>query len=204
MIHVIETIEQFVEIKDGLEPVYITSKTHGKVMVPCANTVLVKVELVMGNLYNPNHVPHDKMELLQTSILSNGFCFPIVCIYDEDLEKFVIIDGFHRKIISDPGWLDFDYVPLAILDKTIAERMLATMQFNKARGIHQVDLDADVIRLLIEQGMTDQEIAEKLSLEEDTVFRYKQLTGFAELFKNTPYSTSWSMVEVSDNDEDAA
>jgi DNA invertase Pin-like site-specific DNA recombinase len=73
--------------------------------------------------------------------------------------------------------------------------MTATVQFNKARGVHQVDLDAEVIRALIEQGMGEEEIAAKLGIDEDTVHRYKQLTGIAELFKNTTYSTAWEMVE---------
>lgn len=58
--------------------------------------------------------------------------------------------------------------------------MLATVLFNKARGFHQVDLDADVIRALIEQGLTEDEIAEKLQIDLETVLRYKQLTGIAE------------------------
>lgn len=203
MTYFIETIEQFHECRGKLIPVYITSRTHGKIPVPCANTLMVKRELVMANLYNPNHVSSDKMDLLQISILSNGFCFPVVCIYDDELQKFVIIDGFHRSIIGNADWLDFDYYPVVVLGHNISQRMLATMQFNKARGVHQVDLDAELIRRLIEQGMTDAEIAEKLNIEEDTVFRYKQLTGFAELFRKTPYSTSWSMGELHEEEEAA-
>lgn len=139
------------------------------------------------------------MELLRQSIMDNGFAFPIVTIYDPDLERFVVIDGFHRYLISGPDWLDMAYVPIVVLEHDISQRMTATWQFNKARGVHQVDLDADLIRALIEQGIAEDEIAEHLGIDLDTVFRYKQVTGIAELFKNQDYSMAWEMVEVEDD-----
>lgn len=168
------------------------------IQFPCLETRMVPRDMVVANTYNPNSVSDDKMELLRESIQANGFCFPIVTIWDPDLEKYVIIDGFHRFTICGPKYLDIPEVPIVVLQHDISQRMLATMQFNKARGVHQVDLDADLIRALIEQGMSDREIAGKLKIAEDTVYRYKQVTGIAELFKNTPYSTSWSMVEQED------
>lgn len=197
----IDTPGQFASLRDSIEPVYITSKTHGKVLVPCATTVLVSTSMIAANGYNPNVVPGDKMELLKRSILDNGFCFPVVAIWDDDRDAFCIVDGFHRWTIGGEGWLDFDYIPLVWLDHDINQRMAATVQFNKARGVHQVDLDAEVIRSLIEQGMSEEDISIHLGIDEETVHRYKQVTGVAELFKNTPYSTSWEMAETDDDGE---
>jgi ParB-like chromosome segregation protein Spo0J len=135
------------------------------------------------------------MELLQRSILANGFCFPIVAIWDDESELFVIIDGFHRYSMGDESWLDLDYIPLVVLPHGMAQRLSATMQFNKARGVHQVDLDAELIRRLVDQGLDDEEIAVNLGVDVDTVYRYKQITGIAELFKNSGYSPSWELVE---------
>jgi len=191
----IDTMAQFVAARAEMTPVYITSKSHGKVLVPCANTILVRVELVVANGWNPNFVSADKMQLLRQSILENGFCFPVVAIWDDESETFIIIDGFHRRTIGGPEWLDFDYIPLVFLDHNIAQRMTATVQFNKARGVHQVDLDAEVIRALIEQGLAEEEIAAHLGIDLETVHRYKQITGVAELFKNSAYSTAWTMVD---------
>lgn len=191
----IDTIEQFLEARGKLKPIYVQSKIHGKVLVPCMNTLLVRTSLVVANSYNPNNVPQDKMALLRTSILANGFCFPVVTIWDDDLEKFVVIDGFHRTTIGGPDWLDLDYVPVVVLDHSVTERMTATMQFNKARGFHQVDLDAEVIRSLLEQGLVEDEVAARLGIDTDTVHRYKQLTGVAELFRNAEYSMAWEMEE---------
>lgn len=172
---------------------YITTSTGKKVLVPCMNTLLVAPSLILANTYNPNSVSHDKMELLRQSILDNGFCFPIVTIWDYEIEMFVIVDGFHRTLIGSKKWLDFDFIPIVVLDKTMAERMTATVQFNKARGVHQVDLDADIIRALLQQGMTEDEISNHLKIDSDTIFRYKQVTGIASLFANVDYSMSWEM-----------
>lgn len=189
----IDTIEDFLKVKSELKPVYITSKKYGKIEVPCVNTILVNIEVVVGNTYNPNFVPKDKLELLMTSIKANGFCFPIVTIYDDDMEKFIIIDGFHRKIVSSIDWLDFNYIPIVILKHDMTKRMIATEQFNRARGVHQVDMDAELIRKLIEQGLNDEEIAINLGIDTETVYRYKQLTGICEIFKNIDYSLSWEI-----------
>ena len=165
--------------------------------VPCLDVKLVPRELVQANNYNPNHVPKDKMELLKQSILDNGFCFPIVTIWSEEDGKYIIIDGFHRYTICQPEWLDIEQVPIVVLEHDISKRMAATIQFNKARGVHQVDLDADVVRSLLEQGMSEEEVSRHLGIDLDTVLRYKQMTGIVDLFKNIDYTPSW---EVSDEE----
>lgn len=196
--HRIDTAADFLSIRSTLATTYIESKTQGPVPVPCMDTLLVKPSMIVANTWNPNSVSDDKMDLLKQSILDNGFAFPVVVIWDDDLEKFVVVDGFHRTTIGGPDWLDFDYIPVAVLTHDITKRMTATVQFNKARGVHQVDLDADVIRTLIEQGMSEDQIAIHLGLDLETIHRYKQLTGIAELFKNVEYSRSWEMVEEGD------
>ncbi len=191
----IESIEEYLSIRDQIKPLMVRSKLGQSIMIPCVNTLAVRRELVQANVYNPNSVSDDKMELLRQSIIDNGFAFPVVTIYDPDLMKLVIIDGFHRYWISGPEWLGMEYVPVVVLDHDLSRRMAATWQFNKARGVHQVDLDADLIRALIEQGVSEQEISEHLGIDIDTIYRYKQVTGIAELFKGQQYSRAWEMVE---------
>lgn len=190
----INTIEEF---KHAKHPT-VKGKHGVEIQIPCMTTLMVARDLVQANTYNPNNIPADKMELLRLSIVDNGFCFPIVTIYDSDLEKFVVIDGFHRYLISGKDWLGLKYIPIVVLDHDISKRMTATWQFNKARGSHQVDLDADLIRALIQQGLSDFEISERLGIDTETVLRYKQLTGIAELFAGVNYSISWSVVESDD------
>lgn len=194
----IDSIPQWLTHRQTLHPVAVQGKHRRRVLVPCANTIVVRRDLVIANTYNPNHVSDDKMELLCQSIIDNGFAFPIVVIWDDDQQLFVVVDGFHRYLVSGPKWLDMTHVPLTVLDHDARQRMVATWQFNKARGSHEVDLDADLIRALIQQGMDEDEIAKHLGIDLDTVHRYKQLTGIAELFQHAQYSMAWEMVEVPD------
>lgn len=171
---------------------------RGPVPLPCMEVVLVPAEKVRANNYNPNNVPKNNMELLLQSIMDNGFCFPIVTIYDEEVDEYVIIDGFHRyTILKD--WLEVKEIPVVVLQHDIKKRMAATVQFNRARGVHQVELMGDLVKALVEQGATDEEIAKHLGMEMEEVYRLKQITGIAELFKNQPYSKAWEMMEVEDN-----
>lgn len=194
----IETVAEFLTMRDAIEPVYVASRTHGQILVPCMNTLLVRVGIVVENLYNPNHMVHEKMLGLRESMLDNGVCFPVVAICDEEQARFVISDGAHRYRMHGPEWLDCDYIPVVVLPHDMSKRIIATWQFNKVKGHHQIDLDAELIRRLIEQGLSDEEIAQKLAIDVDTVYRYKQVTGVAELFKNATYSGAWEMADEDD------
>ncbi len=55
--------------------------------------------MVVANNYNPNHVADKEMRLLYTSVREDGYTMPIVTIWDEKLQKYVIIDGFHRNLV---------------------------------------------------------------------------------------------------------
>jgi len=171
---------------------------RGPVPLPCMEVVLVPAEKVRANNYNPNNVPKNNMELLLQSIIDNGFCFPIVTIYDEEVDEYVIIDGFHRyTILKD--WLEIQEIPVVVLKHDVKKRMAATIQFNRARGVHQVELMGDLVQALVQQGMSDEDIGKHLGMELEEVYRLKQITGIAELFKNQTYSKSWEMMEVEEN-----
>ena len=169
----------------------------GSVKLPCLDVRIVPIEQVQANNYNPNHVAENNMQLLLTSVLNNGFCFPVVTIYDPDLEKYVIVDGFHRYLLFRE-YLQAAELPIIVLDLTPAQRMEATVQFNRARGVHQVELMGDLVKSLVDQGCEDEEIAKTLGMDGEEVYRLKQVTGIAELFKNQTYSKSWEMREVNE------
>lgn len=179
-------------------PVRTISTRKGDISLPVLDVQIVDIEKVQANNYNPNAVSTQNMELLQESILSNGFCFAVVTIWDEDLEKYVIVDGFHRFLIFR-DWLQAKEIPVIVLEHNPAQRMAATVQFNRARGVHQVELMGDLVKALVEQGVEDEEIAVQLGMELEEVFRLKQITGIAELFKNQIYSKAWEMQEVTED-----
>lgn len=167
----------------------------GNIKLPVMCPLLVPRELVIANNYNPNNVSKNNMDLLEQSIIDNGFCFAIITVWDEELEKFVIVDGFHRDTILN-AWLQCEQIPIIVLEHNMAKRMAATIQFNRARGVHSVELMGDLVQSLVNQGQSDEEIAKHLGMEGEEVFRLKQITGIAELFKNQAYSKSWEMEEI--------
>ena len=195
----IDTPEQWYAYRDAMRSLVVKSK-RGDVKIPAIDTVMVKRNLVRANTYNPNSMPDQKVEDLIQSILLSGVAYGVAAWWDPDLDQFVIVDGFHRWLVLGYDHLGLDYIPIVPLDLTAAGRMMATWQFNKARGFHEVDLDADLIRALIGQGVPEEEICERLGIDLDTVYRYKQLTGIAELFQTATYSMAWEMVEVVDGD----
>lgn len=171
----------------------------GTVLFPCMHPKIVPIDQVMANDYNPNNVSESNMKLLLQSILDNGFCFPVVTIYDDILEKYIVIDGFHRYLIFR-DYLKADCIPIVVLDHDITQRMAATVQFNRARGVHQVELMGDLVQKMLEHGAIEEEISEHMGMDLEEVYRLKQITGIAELFKNQSYSKSWEMKEVPDDE----
>lgn len=169
----------------------------GYITLPVMQPILVPAQLVVSNNYNPNNVSRNNMDLLHQSIMDNGFCFAIVTVWDFDQSKFVIVDGFHRDDVLK-NWIGCEEIPIVVLEQTQSQRMAATVQFNRARGVHQVELMGDLVKALIEQGMPDEDIAKHLGMEYEEVYRLKQITGIAELFKNQAYSKSWIMQEVTE------
>lgn len=168
---------------------------YGDIVLPCMNPIIVPIEQVQANDYNPNAVSKDNMLLLLQSIKDNGFCFPVVTIWDEDMQKYIIIDGFHRYDIF-LNYLKASEIPIVVLEHNMTQRMAATVQFNRARGVHQTELMGDLVQALLKQGASDEEISKHLGMKMEEVYRLKQITGFAELFKNQPYSMSWEMRET--------
>jgi len=156
----------------------------------CKNIIFVDIDLVEANDYNPNFVSQINMDLLKLSIDQNGFCYPIVVIYDTDKEKYVIIDGYHRyKILKDH--YKSKIVPVIVLEHSINERMTSTVQFNRARGIHKIDGDANIVVTLSKNGMTDSDICKYLGMSLEEVLKLKQSTGLKDAFLDHKFSDSW-------------
>jgi ParB-like chromosome segregation protein Spo0J len=151
----------------------------------------VETKLIEANDYNPNFVAKVNMELLKTSIEQNGFCYPVVVIYDCDKKKFVIVDGYHRyKILKE--YYKSEVVPVIVLENfTINDRLTSTVQFNRARGTHKIDGDANIVNMLSKNGMCDDDICKYLGMCEDELLRMKQTTCLRESFSDHEFSKSW-------------
>lgn len=159
---------------------------------PVYNIKPIPIEKIQANSYNPNHVATPEMELLYQSIKSDGYTMPIVCYYLEDIDKYEIVDGFHRyttmmrhKDIYDR---ENGMMPVSVIDKPISERMASTIRHNRARGSHDIGLMTNIVTELVESGCSDKWILKNLGMEADELLRLKQFSGLASLFKHNDYS----------------
>jgi len=154
--------------------------------------ILVKLEYLKPNPWNPNKVAKPEMELLRTSIRKSGFCFPLVVMKESDT-SYMIVDGFHRHLIAKE--FGMEYVPVVVLDESLDEYMNATIRFNRAKGTHQIIDMSKLVLDLVRMGKTDEEIATNLGMDSDEVLRLKQISGLKEAFLGKEFSKSWEEYE---------
>jgi len=164
---------------------------------PIYNVLSIPVQKIQANAYNPNSVASPEMKLLYESILNDGYTMPIVCYYLPEIDKYEIVDGFHRYTIIKKHKDIFDReegkLPVVVIDKDISNRMASTIRHNRARGSHSIDLMSNIVAELIEMGKSDKWIAKHLGMDADELLRLKQITGLASLFKDKEYSKSWEI-----------
>lgn len=155
----------------------------------------VKIEDVQANDYNPNSVAKNEMRLLYTSIAHDGYTQPVVTIYDEEIKKYIIVDGFHRyttmRLNADLMEKNKGYLPIVVIAKSINDRMASTIRHNRARGKHSVNGMASMVFEMLDNGWSDEQICKELGMESEELVRLKHITGFSKLFEDTEYQKSW-------------
>lgn len=161
-------------------------------VMPVAKMTLIHVSQVQANDYNPNSVAGQEMKLLHTSIASDGYTQPIVAIYDPEVEKYIIVDGFHRyttmRRFQDLQESTSAYLPVVVLEKSIADRIASTVRHNRARGKHSVQGMGNLVFQMLEAGEDDATICNKLGLEVEELARLKHVTGYSKLYADRSYS----------------
>lgn len=166
---------------------------------PVYGVISVPLEKVEANTYNPNSVAPPEMNLLYDSIRADGYTMPVVCYYDKTRDKYIIVDGFHRYRImrehEDIFEREHGMLPVVVIDKPLDQRMASTIRHNRARGTHEVDLMANIIKELHELGRSDKWICAHLGMDPDEVLRLKQITGLAALFRDYPFGQAWVPAE---------
>lgn len=161
-----------------------------KITFPVLDVKMVDITKVIANSYNPNTVAPPEFKLLQHSIEEDGFTQPVVCYYDNENDKYIIVDGFHRYRCAKEIF-KLPEIPAVVIDKPLKERIASTIRHNRARGKHGIEPMVDIVASLFKQGWDDTEIAKHLGMDADEVLRLKQATGLPEIFKNREYSKSW-------------
>lgn len=156
----------------------------------------IPIDKIQANAYNPNSVAPPEMKLLYQSIKEDGYTMPIVCYYLDDIDKYEIVDGFHRYSImlkhKDIFEREGGCLPVSVIDKPIESRMASTIRHNRARGSHSIELMTNIVTELVDSGMGDAWIAKNLGMDFDEILRLKQISGLASLFADKHFSNSWA------------
>lgn len=122
------------------------------------------------NDYNPNKVSKENLKLLTQSILTNGWTLPIVVRPD-----YTIIDGFHRWTVSgeEPlfSMLDGKVPVVKVAHEDQSEDIYGTVTHNRARGTHLLEPMKAIVKRLMEDGKSVQEIGKQLGMKPEEVFR---------------------------------
>ena len=159
---------------------------------PVYNVKAVSLEKIQANSYNPNSVAPPEMKLLYQSILEDGYTMPIVCYYLSEIDKYEIVDGFHRYTVmknhKDIFKRENGKLPVVVIEKDESNRMASTIRHNRARGTHSIELMTNIVSELTKAGMSDAWIMKNIGMDADEILRLKQLSGIVELFKNKEFS----------------
>ncbi len=161
---------------------------------PVYNVMRIPFEKIQANAYNPNAIAPPEMRLLYKSIKEDGYTQPIVCYYLPN-DFYEIVDGYHRYLImkthKDIYEREGGSLPVVTINKDISNRMASTIRHNRARGSHGIDLMVNIVKELIEAGMSDAWILRNIGMDIDELLRLKQTSGIASLFADKEFSKSW-------------
>ena len=159
----------------------------------------IKNDNVVANDYNPNKVAPPEMELLEVSIMNDGYTQPIVTWFNEDKSKTEVIDGFHRNRVGKESRVVNErvkgYLPIVDIRKEQSgknDRIASTIRHNRARGKHQVDAMSEIVIELKNRNWTNKRIAKQLGMDEEEVLRLCQISGLEHLFSDSDFSNSWN------------
>lgn len=177
----------------------IKDQEKPKIRQRALETKLVKISELQPNDYNPNRfsgvtvgldgTSQSMMDLLCQNILRAGFLFPIITTWDEDIQKYRIIDGYHRyEALRRLGAEEVSIIDMRI---PYHEAVQLTILMNRIKGFHRVELMSDLVLKLEDLGLQDEEICGNLGMEAEEYYRLKQQLGIAHAFKNHEYSKSW-------------
>lgn len=146
-----------------------------KMINPLATLQWVDRSVVKPNDYNPNKVSKQNLELLKQSILTNGWTLPIVVRPD-----FTIIDGFHRWTVAgeEPlvSMLEGKVPVVIVYYKDKAGNIYGTVTHNRARGTHLLEPMKAIVKELMGEGKTVEEIGKQLGMRPEEIFRLSEFS----------------------------
>lgn len=162
---------------------------------------------VVANDYNPNKVAPPEMELLEISIINDGYTQPIVTWVNPEKSKVEVIDGFHRNRVGKESKVVrqrvMGYLPIVGIRKEQQDkndRIASTIRHNRARGKHQINAMSEIVIELKNRNWTNQRIAKQLGMDEEEVLRLCQISGLEHLFSDSDFSKAWESSDYVENE----
>lgn len=169
---------------------------------PVYNIQSIPLDQIEANDYNPNHVAKREMDLLYQSIKCDGYTMPIVCFHDQERDKYIIVDGFHRYTIMlryrDIYEREDGRLPVSVIQKDLSDRMASTIRHNRARGKHEVELQASLVSML-KAGWDELKIMKELGMTLEEVQRLIGIKGIASEIMGVPYSIERQIKEAGED-----
>ena len=144
------------------------------------------------NNYNPNRVAKPELNLLKISILEDGWTQPIVANTDNE-----IVDGFHRWTVSadkEISEMTNGEIPVVFTKPNDdSHQKMSTIRHNRARGTHAVLDMAEIIKTMVDDGLSKEEIMDRLQMEEEEVVRLASRVGIpsSDLITKEGFSKAW-------------
>ena len=165
------------------------------VFAPLASLQWVDRDRLKANDYNPNKVSEENLNLLMQSIETNGWTLPIVVRPD-----YTIIDGFHRWTVAGREPLRSRLggkVPVVIVDHEDAnDDIFGTITHNRARGQHLLEPMKAIVKRLIDDGKSVQEISKQLGMKPEEIFRLSDFSRDDFLAMMTDGVTDYSCAAI--------
>ncbi len=156
----------------------------------------VSSDNIKSNDYNPNSVAPPEMELLELSIINDGYTQPIVGWKNDNMVE--VVDGFHRNRVGKESKIVSHkikgYLPVVNIRNEQSgkrDRIASTIRHNRARGKHQIDAMSEIVIDLKGRNWRNKRIAKELGMDEEEVLRLCQISGLEELFSDDDFSSAW-------------
>ena len=169
--------------------------TDTNLFAPLSTLEWVERGKLRANDYNPNKVSKENLKLLTQSILTNGWTLPIVVRMD-----YTIIDGFHRWTVSGQEPLLTKLggkVPVVkVVHTDEADDIYGTITHNRARGTHLLEPMKAIVKRLLGEGKSVQEIGKQLGMRPEEVFRLSDFSRDDFLRMMTEGVTGYSKAEA--------
>jgi disulfide oxidoreductase YuzD len=151
----------------------------------------IPINDVYPNKYNPNRQNEHEFNMLVSSIREDGFTQPVIVNQDN-----MIVDGEHRwKAAKAVGMTQ---IPVVRVDMNKEQMRISTIRHNKARGTHDVDLEANIYRELEQIGALDWAI-DALQLDQVEVDALLSHETMDEAYKDKVLSEAWIPVSGETN-----